>query len=220
LKDNDAIVRSWDSNAAAWTEAVRGNRIPSRVAGTNEAVRFALGNELPCRVLDVGCGEGWLCHELVRRGFDVVGMDASLELVERAREGLGIFLHLSYEELCSDPLLIDGTFDRIVCNYALFEEDLHSLFRTLRSKLSPEGLLIIQTLPPAEGPLVEGSGWRSEDYCSFGSGFRSLMPYYFRSVEDWRTELNRAGLQFCECRVPAHPISGTPLSLIMVARAG
>jgi SAM-dependent methyltransferase len=222
LKHSDAIVQSWESNATAWTEAVRGNQIPSRVAGTNQAILLAIGNQLPCRVLDVGCGEGWLSHELALRGFDAVGMDASLELVQRARDGQGTFLHLSYEELPSNPLLIDGTFDRIVCNYSLFEENVHSLFLALRLKLSPGGMLIIQTLPSAQGPVAESSscsGWRVENYCSFGSGFRKSMPYYFRSLEDWRSELNRAGLQLSECRAPMHPLSGAPLSLIMLARA-
>ena len=33
-----ALARSWEANAAAWTAAVRGRLIPSRRAGTDEAV--------------------------------------------------------------------------------------------------------------------------------------------------------------------------------------
>lgn len=41
--------------------------------------------EQPCRVLDVGCGAGFLTNELVRHGHDVVGLDASAESIEVAR---------------------------------------------------------------------------------------------------------------------------------------
>ena len=222
MDDNDVIVESWVSNAKAWTEAVRSNKVRSRVAGTNAAILRVIGSRLPCRVLDVGCGEGWLSHELSRFGFNVVGIDASLELLQSAQDGLATFLHLSYREFSSDPSLIDGTFDRIVCNYSLFEEDLQPLLLALRSKLSPEGILIIQTMHPSHIEMKErnqSSGWRSEDFSSVGPNFRASMPFYFRTIEDWRIELSHAKLQLIECLGPLHPVSGAPLSLIMLAHA-
>jgi len=40
----------------------------------------------PCRVVDVGCGEGRLPRDLKRLGYEVVGIDASPTLVAAARE--------------------------------------------------------------------------------------------------------------------------------------
>lgn len=38
------------------------------------------------KILDVGCGAGFLANELARTGFDVVGLDASKQSLEIARE--------------------------------------------------------------------------------------------------------------------------------------
>lgn len=209
----DEIVASWVGNAMAWTKAVRENKIKSRVAGTNEAIIKALASELSCRVLDVGCGEGWLAHELSGRGYDVVGIDASIELLARAREGAGHYLHMSYEELYSKPLLPEGVFDRVVCNFSLFEEELTPLLRALSKKLVPQGILVIQTVHPGDAC----SGWRFEDFCSVEGDFSSAMPYYLRSLEDWQTQLNRGGFDMFRFEEPLNPDTRSPLSLILFA---
>lgn len=220
MKQGGRIAQSWERNAAAWTEAVRGNKIASRVAGTNESILQAVCDRMPCRVLDVGCGEGWLTHALTERRVEAIGVDGSFELIQRARERPGRFVHLSYGELCSAPDLLDGSFDCIVFNYSLFEEDLTPLFLALRSKLASTGVLIIQTLPSSQDGRKEDacrSGWRTENFRSLGEGFKEAMPYYFRDMESWRSELARAGMQLLEFQEPKHPSSGLPLSLIIVA---
>jgi SAM-dependent methyltransferase len=40
----------------------------------------------PCRVVDVGCGEGRLPRDLKRLGYEVIGIDGSATLVAAARE--------------------------------------------------------------------------------------------------------------------------------------
>ncbi len=40
----------------------------------------------PVRVLDVGCGAGFLSNRLARQGFDVTGIDASLQSIRLARQ--------------------------------------------------------------------------------------------------------------------------------------
>ena len=61
------LLASWDANAAAWTTAVREQRIPSRRAGTDAAIVQACLRTIAATVLDVGCGEGWLARALTRR---------------------------------------------------------------------------------------------------------------------------------------------------------
>ena len=100
----ERIRRSWDENADAWIAAVRGARLESRHLATDAAMVDTIMALSPRRVLDVGCGEGWLCRRLEVRGIHAVGVDASPALVDAARDLGGSFHHLYYEDLARDPL--------------------------------------------------------------------------------------------------------------------
>ena len=38
------------------------------------------------RIIDVGCGNGHMCHSLAQMGGDVVGLDLSAEFISRAKQ--------------------------------------------------------------------------------------------------------------------------------------
>jgi 2-polyprenyl-3-methyl-5-hydroxy-6-metoxy-1,4-benzoquinol methylase len=218
------IIRSWEENSHAWTATVRENLIESRILATNAAILDAIGQLQPRRILDVGCGEGWLAHALDQNGFDVVGFDGCADLIRRCQEkpGNASFLQLCYEELVRNPLVIHGLFDCVACNYSLFDENIRPLLSTLRTKLADQGTLVIQTLNPHlgdESAQSSHSGWRIEDFRSMSVPFPSKMPYYFRSLESWLNEFDCAGLELFQVREPLHPRLGTPLSLILSATA-
>jgi len=95
------------------------------------------------RVLDLGCGAGRTTNELDQRGFDVVGVDISEELVER---GNTMFDHL-------DIRLGDATdleFDAETFDYALFsyggidairpEKRRERAFEEIKRVLKPNGI--------------------------------------------------------------------------------
>jgi 2-polyprenyl-3-methyl-5-hydroxy-6-metoxy-1,4-benzoquinol methylase len=56
------------------------------------------------RVLDVGCGNGFLCGELLRRGCGVVGIDLSLQGIEIARRS---HPRARFELLAADAQLLE-----------------------------------------------------------------------------------------------------------------
>jgi predicted TPR repeat methyltransferase len=67
------------------------------------------------RVLDLCCGTGLLAGELIARGYDVVGVDASAAMLALARERLGPDVELNRMTL--PDLAVDGRFDAAVCTY-------------------------------------------------------------------------------------------------------
>jgi 2-polyprenyl-3-methyl-5-hydroxy-6-metoxy-1,4-benzoquinol methylase len=216
------IERSWETNAAAWTEAVRDGRIASRRLATDQAVEDAVLALAPRRALDLGCGEGWLTRALAAAGVEVVGVDASAPLVEAARQAGGGEFHVcSYAELAGASARFGDPFDVVVANFALLGDPLGDALRGARALLKPGGALVIQTVHPwtARGDEPYRDGWRTERFAAFGSGFTEPMPWFYRTLESWLQVLRQAGLRVDAVREPIHPETGEPASLILIARA-
>ena len=220
---DEKIIASWVANADQWTRAVRSSLIPSRVAGTDQAIVDAVRRENPRTVLDAGCGEGWLARALAAEGYAVRGIDGSAPLIDRAREHGGAeFEALSYDEIIERPERAGGPYDAIVLNFALFAERIAPLLRALATRLEPGGVLIIQTLHPwvaAEEPGYV-DGWRVATFAGFGGPFPESMPWYFRTLATWSRELAEAELVIASIDEPRHPETGQPLSLLITARRG
>lgn len=163
-----AIPSSWQANAAAGTAAVRGRLIASRRAGTDAAIVRACTRLRAKRVLDVGCGEGWLSRVLAEAADEVVGIDGSAELVAHARAAGGRFEVVDYEALIGDGTLLPGPWDLIICNYCLLSDPLAPLLAALRHRLDSGGRLFIQTVHPwlAAGEGGYANGWREETFAT------------------------------------------------------
>jgi 2-polyprenyl-3-methyl-5-hydroxy-6-metoxy-1,4-benzoquinol methylase len=214
------MLRSWDSNADAWTDAVRERRIASRRAGTDDAIVAAVLRSKPANVLDVGCGEGWLARALAAHSCRVVGIDASEALVASARNlGGGMFVAMTYEAIGARAAELGAPFDVAVCNFSLLEAELAPLLDALRGVLAPHGRLVIQTVHPwvacGDAPYVDG--WREETFASFGGGFTAPMPWYFRTFAAWVDAIGAARFAIGRIVEPVDAQSGRPLSLLIEA---
>jgi SAM-dependent methyltransferase len=94
-------------------------RIQAFTAGTEQEVGFladALGFEPGDRILDVGCGPGRHALALARRGFEVVGVDRSVDFIDLARaaaaeEGLPV----TFEVGDVRALRFAAAFDAAIC---------------------------------------------------------------------------------------------------------
>jgi 2-polyprenyl-3-methyl-5-hydroxy-6-metoxy-1,4-benzoquinol methylase len=212
---------SWDVNADAWTQAVRTGAIASRRRGTDAAVIAACAVQPGERVLDVGCGEGWLSRALGAAGGDVLGVDGAAALIDAARAaGRARFEVVTYQALSTSPTSAAGPFDLIVCNFALLDEDLVPLLSGLRRRLAPTGRLVIQTVHPVVAAGQEGyrEGWREEIFAAFGGDFRAPMPWFYRTFEGWVTALRHAELAIAQLQEP-RDADGNVLSLVWICTA-
>ncbi len=213
------VIDSWRKNAAPWTAAVREQQIESRRLVTDAAIVQAVLSVAPRRVLDVGCGEGWLARALAERGMHVTGVDVVPDLIERARQGGGgDFRVMSYEDIVAGKLT--ERFDAVVANFALIgAEAVDALVASVPGLLAPGGRLIIQTLHPvvATGDLPYKDGWRPGSWAGFSSEFTDPAPWYFRTMERWEKLIHDAGMRLEQRLEPMNPATGKPASVIFIA---
>ena len=100
---------------------------------------FEKHGQRPQSVLDIACGSGSLCAELIRRGIDTVGVDASDSMLAKASAKLPEALWL-----CQDMRDMDlyGTVDGAVCildslNHLCRTADVARVFRRARLFVEP-----------------------------------------------------------------------------------
>ncbi len=95
-------------------------------------------------VLDLCCGTGLLAGELIARGYQVVGVDASDAMLTLARERLGPDVPLS--QMTLPDLAVEGVFDAVVCTFDglnyLSPDELHLTLAALGPRLRPAGWLV------------------------------------------------------------------------------
>lgn len=209
-----AIVDAWHGNAVPWTRAVREQAIESRKLVTDDAIVRAVLAQAPHRVLDVGCGEGWLAHRLSMAGLQVTGVDAVPELLAAARVQGGDFRELSYADLAAGAL--SERFDAVICNFSLLgKASVDDVLKAVPAMLQPGGVLLIQTLHPLadnNGPYLDG--WRDGSWAGCGDGFGQAAPWYFRTLAGWQDSFAAAGLYISAVDEPPHPRTGRPASIV------
>jgi len=94
------------------------------------------------RVLDLGCGTGRLSHHLVSRGYPVVALDTSAEMLQRAHTA-------DVPAIQADGFALpfrDDAFDAVVALRVAFHyADLRSLLAAARAVLRPGGTVVFDT---------------------------------------------------------------------------
>lgn len=212
------ILESWEKNVSPWAKAIEEKEIESRRLVTDQALVDAVLSRNPNRVLDVGCGEGWLARQLSSSGLSVTGIDAISGLVNRANECMvGDFHVLEYESISSHTF--DEMFDLAVCNFSLLgNESVEHLFSVIPAILNDGGHLIIQTIHPhiaGEGASYT-DGWREGSWEGFSSEFVDPAPWYFRTLESWVALYVANGLRLQKVVEPVNPKTGKVASLLMI----
>lgn len=162
--------------------------------------------EKPEILLDLACGTGRMTRVMAKRGYDMIGVDGSEEMLSRA-----------YEEKTEDDrilyLLQDmrsfelyGTVGAVLCcldsvNYLLTEDDLKKAFATVHNYLDPDGLFLFDVNTPYKFEHIYGNeayvlenedeegyavfcGWQNDYHRE--SGICDFYLSVFREDEDGR----------------------------------
>ena len=89
------------------------------------------------RILDLGCGDGALTEQIAATGATVVGVDASVDLLQQARaQGLDV------REMNGQALSFEAEFDGLLTNAALhWMPDAEAVVAGMARALKPDGRL-------------------------------------------------------------------------------
>lgn len=154
---------------------------------------------IPVRlVLDLACGTGTMTWLLTQRGYEVIGVDGSEEMLAAAMSKSGqaagippVFLHQSMPRLD-----LYGTVDAAICcldslNYLTNPRDVQRTFQRLHLFISPGGLLAFDVRLPERLAALDGQVFLDETedtYCIWRTEYRrGLCTYYmdlFTLAED------------------------------------
>ena len=117
----EKLPSRWDTNASFWVQIIREHRDKYRTELTDPAVLEAIGPADRLRVLDAGCGEGYMSRTFARAGAVVTGIDFSAGLVEAARtKALADGLDANFDVgSVYDLPYADSIFDLILCNHVI-----------------------------------------------------------------------------------------------------
>lgn len=134
------------------------------------------------RLLDVGCGTGKSFLSMLSRGWQTVGCDISVAMLDLARQKVGDAVRLEVADMRELPCF--GEFDLVwtlddAINYLLSVEELEAALRGMRGNLAPSGLLLFDANELlvygfyAEGVEVERDGRR---FAFQGNGTGAVEP--------------------------------------------
>jgi len=219
-------LASWDSAAEWWTSRSSARGDVNREWVIDPALFRLLGDVRGRRVLDAGCGSGYLARLLAAKGAEVVAVDHSPKLLEIARceeteEPLGVkYLEADLGRL---SLLADAAFDIIVSNVVLqdvvaFDRAFTEFHRVLR----PGGRLLFSVThpcferpvpgmwirePPDTERIEEWRGLLLDRYYDrvalwWGPSGQPPMVGFHRTLEDYATALGAAGFLIARMEEP------------------
>ncbi len=117
--------------------------------------------EKPSLVLDLACGTGTMTRELALRGYDMIGVDGSEDMLSEAfarTADCGVLL--LHQDMRSFELY--GTVGAAVCcldslNYLLADGELKTCFSLVHNYLDPDGLFLFDMNTPYKFETVYSS---------------------------------------------------------------
>jgi len=140
------------------------------------------------RILDLGCGDGVLTEKIAASGASVLGVDASAEMVAAAQ-------NRGLDARVADGARLDfaGEFDAVFSNAALhwMKDDPDAVIAGVARALRPGGRFAgemgghgcVAAITVALIAVLERRG----------ADGKSASPWYFPTVDDYRSRLKRGG---------------------------
>ncbi len=190
----DRFRSQWQDNAEVYAKLINETGTPHHRAILNPCIETLMGDVQGRRILDAGCGEGYLSRLYAKKGAIVMGVDFSENIIKISKSHSDdVSVEFKVGDLCDLQDFSDAEFDVILCNLVLLNlECLEASLREFHRVLQPKGFLIFSVVHPAFN--VYGPGYwelgekKSKSRRRIGRHF--VMTDYFSEKEfqvQWKT---------------------------------
>jgi 2-polyprenyl-3-methyl-5-hydroxy-6-metoxy-1,4-benzoquinol methylase len=186
------VEEAWSKAADGWWGQYGEFGDTNRRYIIDPALLRILGNIDGKRVLDAGCGNGYLCRLLSKRGARVVGVDVSERAIELAKvaeseEPRGVEYYV--RSLSDLSIFKKNTFDFVVSNIVLCDlQNLKHAISELHRVLKIDGKLVFSIMHPCfTSPPIHGWVKKPLDSDKLEDWLYWKVDRYFeRSTEVWK----------------------------------
>jgi ubiquinone/menaquinone biosynthesis C-methylase UbiE len=180
-------IAGWEQMADWWDAKLGDEGDLWHRALIDPSVFRLAGDVAGLRVLDLACGNGYISRRFARQGAQVIGVDANVAIIERARaretrEPLGITYHVA--DAAHLEMLENGQFNLVICNMALMDiADAAGALQEVSRVLQPAGRFIASMSHPCFDK-IETSGWAIEYIYPTTTIWRKMSRYRELVVEN------------------------------------
>jgi trans-aconitate methyltransferase len=141
------------------------------------------------KILDLGCGDGILSEKIIALGTSVVGVDSSAEMIEAARKH-GVDARLMDAAQLSFRHEFDAVFSNAVLHWIKHDPD--AVITGVHRALKPGGRFVAECgghgcVAAITVALMTALEHRGVEHPA------GAIPWYFPTVEDYRSRLTRGG---------------------------
>lgn len=168
------IQKRWDEGAEIWDAGYTKYGDAYRRNIFNPTLFPLIGNVKGKKILDAGCGAGYLCRLLAAKGAQVIGVDLSRKFIELARQyekKKPMRIRYFRADLARISKLSTGFFDMVISVYVLCDvRNYDKAIKEIARVLKPNGRFIF---------LIEHPCF------SWGAGGWSHVPLDSHRTEDW-----------------------------------
>ena len=151
----------------------------SFVHNYGESVMELLDVPTGAKVIDLGCGNGALTQKLAEKGYEVIGMDASQDMLQIARQkhpALTFIQADATKKIPSEP--VEGIFSNAVFHWI---NDQQALFANVAKTLKPGGQLVFE-MGGAECAATVHNALRQ---CFTKRGLPYAYSFYFPTIGEY-----------------------------------
>ncbi|HAR54984.1 TPA: hypothetical protein DCR79_01715 [Patescibacteria group bacterium] len=184
------MENEWDTAAEEYSQLVgESGDVWRRMLNNPAILREVSGLSKSSKVLDLGCGEGYLSRLLSQYNWELVGVDNSQTLLDEAKrkQSPGDFILADITQ----PLLLGDDFDVVITNMVLMSvPDIEPVYRNVYNCLKKDGKFIVVIIHPAfRRPIAEFAKtiidkvFRREPFMKIANNYMIVAKYSRRIMQ-------------------------------------